>query len=182
MMIKINLLPWREDARKLKKIQFAASIVAVILMSLLVLIILHIFIAIRISHQDKRNDYLQSNINSETVTVLDRNNKNKAVISIQSDLRFLISLKEKNYMIVKVMDELVRIIPDSVTLTKLISNADKIILFGKAKSNLQITILMENIDKSSVFKESELTKISANSDASGEEQYFQLELKQEGMN
>ena len=55
---------------------------------------------------------------------------------------------------------------------------NSISITGRAKSNLQITLFMENLAKSNIFKQPELTNISGKENSSGEERIFQLKVDQ----
>ncbi len=178
-MITINLLPWREKARKAKKIRAILIAVGFILLALFIIFSLHVYLTILINHQQKRNDYLQSVITNETQQIATLEIKKKSVMAVESDIDFIVSLRRTSYQAIKLLDVLPRILPDSVTLTKLTKEGHDITLFGKSKSNIQITYLMEHIAKIPFFKQQTLIEISDSKHTGAEGRYFQLKIQKQ---
>lgn len=178
-MPQINLLPWREQAKKAKKIRVALYLAGFICLTLLFVLILHIYYDILIYNQESRNDFLQSEMTEEGAQLLALKKKKEKQTAIISELRFVISLREKSYSAVNLLDELVRVVPEGVSFNKIIRNGNNIVILGKAQSEVQITLFMKNITKSVVFKQPVLTQISSKENVSGNETYFQLKIEQQ---
>lgn len=178
-MTQINLLPWREQARQARKMEFVYVLAAFIGLTLIFVFIGHLYYGSLISHQQKNNAFLQEQLDQEQQILNALNKKKKQQTLIYSQLNFLISLQEKSYQVVRMLDELVRVIPDGVALLKVTREKNSVTMYGKANSNLQVTQFMENIEKSSVFKQPILTEIAAKDGVLREEKYFQLQVEQE---
>jgi type IV pilus assembly protein PilN len=178
-MNQINLLPWREYTKKRKQIQFGIIVAVVAALGLFCTIFFHIHYASTIRHQQDRNALLQTELDQQATQLMTLNKQKKELIKIEDQLHFLFTLRESGYGAVRLLNELAILNPDSVTLYKIIRVGDDITVFGKAKSNLQITMFMESIKKSKFFVQPDLTEINGKEGNAGEERNFQLKIKQQ---
>jgi type IV pilus assembly protein PilN len=62
-MARINLLPWREEARKERQRQFLYSLVGTLVLGAILVLIVGLFFDQRISAQEARNQQIQEEIN-----------------------------------------------------------------------------------------------------------------------
>lgn len=178
-MTQINLLPWREQERQLKRLRFLSILLSFIGFTLVLIFLLHVYYAVLISQSNKQVNLMQASLQQESKALMQLNAQNKEKIKIDTDVKFLIELHKQSYAAIRLLDELPRIIPEAVSLTRLERNNRDITLIGKAGSNLQVTLFMENIGKSKYFKQPILTEITGKENASGDERFFKLKLEQE---
>ncbi len=178
-MYQINLLPWREQARKKKQARFAAIVACVAGLGLFCTVFVHLHYTHVINHQMERNALLQTTLDDESKVLMELNKQHTELVSVDNQLHFIFSLKESGYNAVHLLNELTLLNPDGVTLYKLIRTGNEITIFGKARSNLQITLFLENIEKSKFFAKPELTQIEGKGGAEGDVRVFQLKLQQE---
>jgi type IV pilus assembly protein PilN len=176
---QINLLPWREQARKNEQTRFAVIAACVAGLGLFCTVFFHLHYSGIIKKQMQRNDILQASLDAEAATLMTLNKKRDELISIDSQLHFVYELRESSYIAVRLLNELTIVNPDAVTLYKVVRRGKSITVFGKARSNLQITLFLENIEKSKFFSKPELTEIQGKAGTEGEERNFQLQLVQE---
>ncbi|HUW26678.1 MAG TPA: PilN domain-containing protein [Gallionella sp.] len=162
-MIRINLLPHRAEKRRTRQIQFGAlSVISVVLGALLVGFV-HVAITTQISHQERRNGYLNQEIaildkqideikklREQTQSLLVRKD---AVEKLQSDRSDVVHL----------LDQMLRILPDGVYLKTLKQAGNKINLAGYAQSNARISTLMRAIEDSPWLDSPALVEIRASS-------------------
>jgi type IV pilus assembly protein PilN len=148
MMIRINLLPHREERRRTQQLQFIALSIASLLLGLLIWGLVHLAIATQISYQERRNAYLKDEttilekqiteiqkLREETKTLLERKD---AVEKLQSD----------RSRVVHLLDQMLRILPEGVYIKSLKQSGDGITLIGYAQSNARISTLMRAIEDS----------------------------------
>jgi type IV pilus assembly protein PilN len=58
-MARINLLPWREEARRERQRQFMYSLMGTLVLGAILILIVGLFFDQRISHQEARNQQIK---------------------------------------------------------------------------------------------------------------------------
>jgi type IV pilus assembly protein PilN len=178
-MIQINMLPWRERAREIKKKNFVASLSIAIGCTLFVIFLFHMYYDDLVRYQDKRNAFLQGQIAQKQVEIDELRKDKEQQAVIQTKLQFLMSLREKGYRAVRLLNELLKVVPDAVTLSKLERNGNAITIEGKAQSELVITAFLKSISEVSIFNQPVLTGISSRQGATeSSERVFQIKVEQ----
>lgn len=178
-MPQINLLPWREQVRQEKKIRFIIALSSFVAMAVLFVIMAHFYIDTLINAQAVRNNFLQTELDQERGQLTILNKKEKEQETIAKDLKFITSLRGDSYRIISVLDEITRILPDAIVFDKIIRKGKTFTLIGKARSNMQITLLMESMSKSDFFEQPVLTQITGKESDLGEQRYFELKVQVE---
>ena len=177
-MVKINLLPWREELRKKKQQDFVAGIGAGVLATCFIMIIVYMYIEGLKEYQSRRNTMLQNEI-----TVLDKKiqeikdieeKKNKLLTKIE----VIQKLQESRPEVVHLFDELAKTTPEGTYLTKFTQLGDTLTLEGKAESNARVSAFMRAIDSSHWLNTSVLGVIKGQGKNNGEMNDFTLTAKQ----
>jgi len=131
-MIRINLLPHREERRRARQAQFIGLSVASLLLGALVWGLVHVAISTQIGYQDRRNAYLEQEtslldkqiaeirkLKEQTKSLLERKD---AVEKLQSDRSSVVHL----------LDQMLRILPEGVYIKSIKQTGDTINLVGMA--------------------------------------------------
>lgn len=176
-MTQVNLLPWRERTKQEKKTRFIIVAIGVIILALITIIIAHIYYRHEINLQLSRNDYLTSELGKVQGKLNLLNAKKRELLAFNNELNFLLSLREKNYYAIRLLDTLAKITPDAVYLNKIEQKGRSVIIIGKANSDSQITLFIENLTKAKIFKQPELSHITAKESKSGNERIFQVKVE-----
>lgn len=179
-MIQINLLPWREQARRDKQIQFAILIASFIGLAFFAIIFIHICYGRAISHQQDRINFLQSEITQKQADLTALKGQKQEQHDLDAELHFIMNLQTKSFQAVRLLDELASAVPPSVLLDKINREGSTITISGTAQSDSQVTIFMKNIAKSPGLKQPVLTGISAQENSPTLGKHFQLRVEQEG--
>lgn len=160
-MAGINLLPWRAERRKQKQQEFFSITALSLLVTVGILAFVHLQIGGMIDNQNKRNEYLQSEM-----TLLDR--KIKEIEELEAKEKRLIAkmeviqqLQMSRPEIVHLFDELARTIPEGVLLTDLTQNDKLLTINGIAQSNSRISVYMRSLDASPWLQDPVLSEIVA---------------------
>lgn len=160
-MAGINLLPWRAERRKQKQQEFFSITALSLLVTVGILAFVHLQIGGMIDNQNKRNEYLQSEM-----TLLDR--KIKEIEELEAKKKRLIAkmeviqqLQMSRPEIVHLFDELARTIPEGVLLTDLTQNDKLLTINGIAQSNSRISVYMRSLDASPWLQDPVLSEIVA---------------------
>jgi type IV pilus assembly protein PilN len=155
-MPRINLLPWRDEERKERKLKFLVSLGVAALGALVVTGVGYMLMDSMVSAQEARNSRLD-----EEIAVLDR--QIEKINSLEADkARFIArmevieKLQRSRPEIVHIFDEIAKQMPDGVYLTGMTQNGTRLKFEGVAQSSTRVSTFMRNIDGSSYLKNPEL--------------------------
>jgi type IV pilus assembly protein PilN len=145
---RINLLPWRAQARQERQQEFVNVLVVGLVVALIVLGLVYFTINQMIDNQKSRNQYL-----SQQIVLLDK--KIKEIKNLQQQRKELVArmnviekLQADRNNSVQIFDELVHIIPDAIYLGQISKQGDLIMVTGVADSNATVSRFMHNIELS----------------------------------
>ena len=147
-MIRINLLPHREQKRKDRRQQFYTLIGVVALAGLLVAILVHTFISNAIENQQARNRFLENEIAGLEKEIAEIKRLRAQIESLLARKQVIESLQTHRGEIVHFFNEMASQIPEGVYLTKVEQTGQNVLLFGYAQSNARVSMLMRNLDGS----------------------------------
>jgi len=155
-MPRINLLPWRDLERKRKRQEFMFATVGAIVVALLVGLLLRFQYDAQISHQNERNQYLQSQIeilDHQIAEILDLEQQRKR---LSDRIEVIQKLQSSRPEAVHLFDQLVRLLPDGIYLTSVKQTDRRIQIKGVAESSTRVSAFMRNIDGSEWLKDPSL--------------------------
>ena len=177
-MVKINLLPWRDELRKEKQHEFFQGIGAGVLLTILVLVMVYMYVEGLKDYQVRRNTMLNNEI-----AVLDK--KIQEIKDIEDKKHKLLTkidliqqLQESRPEIVHLFDELSKITPEGIYLSKFTQTNGTLSFDGKAESNARVSAFMRGIDNSPWLNTSALNVIKGQGHNNGELYDFTLTAKQ----
>jgi type IV pilus assembly protein PilN len=173
-MASINLLPWREERRAERKKEFLAALALVALLAVLVVIVVDQVINGEINYQNQRNAYLQQNIAELDAKVAEIRDLQRKRTELLDRMRVIQELQGNRPVIVRIMDQLVRTVPDGVFYTSLKSSAGKITVEGVAESNNRVSSLMRRMEGSDWLEEPNLDAVRAAPDFGDQATTFNL--------
>lgn len=178
-MAGINLLPWREAARKKSQQQFVMSVVGAVALAVIVVGTGYTYMEGRISYQNTRNTYIQSEIKQldialKEIKTLDANRK-----ALLDRIAVIERLQSTRPGIVHLFDEMVNALPKGLYLTKLSQDNNKIKLEGKAESSARVSSYMNRLNASPWLSSSDLNTIKVDSKNNNNRlRYFSLNVTQ----
>lgn len=177
MTAKINLLPWREEFRQQKKLEFFKIGAVVLVAGIVATFVWGSIIQEMSDNQQKRNAFLQ-----EKIDVLDE--KVKEIVKLKERRQQLLdrlaviqSLQGNRSETVRVFDEMTVAIPEGVYLASMIRARDGISLTGYAESNNRVSAYMRNLDQSYKFTDPNLTKVEADDRLGEQGNTFDMRVK-----
>jgi type IV pilus assembly protein PilN len=147
-MAQINLLPWREARREELKRAFLSVMGLVAAAAVVVVLFLDRVVNAQIDEQRARNDYITQNIatlDKQVEEIRDLQRKRNQLIE---RMRVIQELQGNRPIIVRVLDQLVRTIPDGVFYTSLGAAGQQLSINGIAESNNRVSSLMRRLDGS----------------------------------
>lgn len=160
-MAKINLLPWRQEQRKEQQRQFFTIMGLMVVLVIVGLFAVHLQYARLISVQDSRNDYLRKHIKEVEKQIKEINDLAAKKERLLARMEIIQQLQRNRPEIVRLFDELVRVMPDGVYLTSLQQKNTSLTMTGIAQSNARVSALMRNIDQSEWLTKPQLDVIKS---------------------
>ena len=160
-MIRINLLPHREEKRKSRRQQFILFSALAALGGLLVWFIGHSIIAGYVDGQDQKNALLKQEIallDKEIVEIKGLREQAEALLSRKQVIE---SLQTNRSEPVHIFNELARQIPEGLYFKSLKQTGSRINITGYAQSNARVSNLMRNLDASPQLQNAELVEVKA---------------------
>jgi type IV pilus assembly protein PilN len=158
-MVRINLLPHREQKRQARQRQFVSLAVGLAILGIAVVGLGHVVIAARIDNQNSRNNLLKTEITKldEQIKEIDRlRDQTQALLARKQVVE---TLQANRTEAVHLLDQLVRQLPDGVYLKTVRQNGARVTLVGYAQSNARVSTLMRNIESSPWLGTPELIEI-----------------------
>jgi len=165
-MPRINLLPWRDEERKERKLKFLVALGGAAIGAFLTAFVGYLMMDSMVSAQDTRNAKL-----NEEIAELDK--QIEKINSLEADkARFIArmevieKLQRSRPEIVHIFDEIAKQLPDGVYLTGITQTGTRLKFEGVAQSSTRVSAFMRNIDNSSYLKNPELEVVETKKDNS----------------
>jgi type IV pilus assembly protein PilN len=164
-MPRINLLPWRDEERKERKVKFLVALGGAVVAAMLAAFVGYLLMDSMVSAQEVRNQKLK-----EEIAELDK--QIEKINSLEADkARFIArmevieKLQRSRPEIVHVFDEISKQLPDGVYLTGITQTGGRLKFEGVAQSSTRVSAFMRNIDGSSYLKNPELEVVETKKDS-----------------
>lgn len=160
-MIRINLLPHREEKRKARRQQFALFAALSALLGLVVWFVGHTVIAGYVDGQDAKNAFLKEEITTLDKEIVEIKGLREQAEALLSRKQVIESLQTHRTETVQIFNELTRQMPEGVYLKALKQSGLKINLTGYAQSNARVSNLMRNLEASPHLERADLVEVKA---------------------
>lgn len=175
-MIRINLLPHREEKRKARRQQFYAFAGAAIAVGGLIVVLVNSVIGGYVSAQAEKNAFLKTEI-----AVLDKSIDEIKRLREQTDAllqrkRVIESLQGNRSEAVALFNELAKNVPEGVYIRKVTQQGAKVNLVGYAQSNARVSSLMRNLESSPLLERPTLIEIKGSTVDKRRMNEFNLDL------
>jgi type IV pilus assembly protein PilN len=160
-MIRINLLPHREQAKKAKREQFFVLSGLVSVLAALIVFAVYTFIDGQVAAQTGNNDFLKKEI-----AVLDKQldqikRLKEQTQALLSRKQVIENLQRDRGETVYLLSEMVKQVPEGIYLKTLKQDGLNVSLTGYAQSNARVSALMRNIDASPWLENPQLIEVKA---------------------
>jgi type IV pilus assembly protein PilN len=164
-MPRINLLPHREQVRKVRRREFMVGAGGAVVLAIIVAGVGKVVYQSWIDAQLEKNNLLKKEIvllDSEIADIQDLEARKQRLVARMDIIE---KLQRKRPEIVHQFDELVRTVPDGVYLTGIKQNGKKLEIHGVAQSSTRVSTFMRNIDGSTWMDNPELQVVEAAKDS-----------------
>lgn len=160
-MIRINLLPHREEAKKERRQQFFVMTALVAVLGLLIIFAGYTVIGGYIGNQDSANDFLKKEI-----AVLDKQLDQIKRLKEQTQAllarkQIIENLQRDRGETVYLLSEMVKQVPEGIYLKSLKQEGLRVNMTGYAQSNARVSALMRNLEASPWLESPGLVEVKA---------------------
>lgn len=169
-MPRINLLPWRDEERKERKLKFLVALGGAAVAAILTAFVGYLMMDSMVSAQKARNAKLTEQIKVLDLQIEKINSLEAEKSRFISRMEVIEKLQRSRPEIVHVFDEIAKQLPDGVYLTGITQSNGRLKFEGVAQSSTRVSAFMRNIDSSTWLKDPDLevveTKRNSSSGAS----------------
>ena len=150
-MIKINLLPHREEKRKQKRNAFYAMLGMSLLVGTMAVILVGAVIDHRISNQQERNAFISAENAKLDQQIREVASLKKDIQALKARQKAVEDLQGDRNQPVHLMDELAKHVPEGVYIKTVKQRGQNVSLSGVAQSNERVSELLRNLGNNSVW-------------------------------
>ena len=151
-MAKINLLPWRDELREQRKKQFIAFCVGVVVLGIAAVFSGWMYFGHQLNDQEQANQLIVStnqNLDTQLKALDGLQEKRNAIIE---RMKLIQGLQGQRPVTVRLVDELVRVTPPTMYITKFTRTGDKFTIEGMAESPNTVAELLRNLEASPWYR------------------------------
>ena len=160
-MIRINLLPHREEKRKARRQQFFVLTALVAVLAGLIVFLGYSVISGYITTQDERNDFLKKEIAVLDKQLEEIKRLKEQTAALLSRKQIIESLQSDRAEAVQLLNEMAKQMPEGVYLKSLKQEDRRITMTGYTQSNARVSTLMRNLEASPWIEAPKLVEIKA---------------------
>lgn len=181
-MTGINLLPWREQLRAERQRQFIINFVAVLMLAVGAVFLLERYLHGAITQQNTRNGFLTQQLSTLDQRVIEVAELQARRQQLTERMTVIYQLQDKRAVAARILDQLVRTLPQGVYFTDLKLVDQLLSIEGIAESNKSISSLMRKQQESEWLIKPSLVEVKTiGSDKSEQLNRFKLTVQQRVM-
>ncbi|HXP27005.1 MAG TPA: PilN domain-containing protein [Steroidobacteraceae bacterium] len=165
-MPRINLLPWREQERKVRRREFGVAMGGAAFAAVIFVLGGKLLYSSWIDSQNAKNNLLKKEIvklDAQIADIQDLENRKQRLVA---RMEIIEKLQRKRPEIVHLFDELVKTVPEGIYLTQIKETGKKLEMKGVAQSSTRVSTFMRNIDSSSWMDNPQLQVVETTKDSS----------------
>ena len=160
-MIRINLLPHREQKRQARQRQFVSLAIGLAILGAAVVLLVHVAFGWQIESQESRNGPLKTEIAKLDSQIKEIDKLRDQTQALLARKQIVETLQSNRTEAVHLLDQMVRQLPDGIYLKSLRQAGAKVTLVGYAQSSARVSTLMRNIEASPWLQSPELVEIKS---------------------
>ena len=164
-MPRINLLPWRDQQRRERRVGFYVALGASVGVAAIVAFASFLLFGQLIDAQEARNARLRAEIRVLDRQIEEINDLQQQKENFISRMQIIEKLQRSRPEVVHLFDELVKVMPDGTYLTSVKQSGNSLKLQGVAQSSTRVSTLMRNISDSQWLRDPALEVIESKKDA-----------------
>jgi type IV pilus assembly protein PilN len=147
-MPRINLLPWREQERKIRRREFMVAACGAIVAAAVFVGGGKLVYSSWTDSQTEKNNLLKKEIVKLDAQIADIQDLETRKQRLVARMEIIEKLQRKRPEIVHLFDDIVKTVPDGIYLTQIKQTGNKLEIHGVAQSSTRVSTFMRNIDSS----------------------------------
>jgi type IV pilus assembly protein PilN len=152
-MIKINLLPHREEKRKQRKKEFVAMMFLSAIVGALIVIAVGAYFSSQLSDQEQRNTFIKNENARLDIEIKEVASLKQEIEALKARQQAVEDLQSDRNQPIYLMDELAQQVPEGVYLKSFKQDGQRVLLNGYAQSNERVSELLRNLGNHSPWLE-----------------------------
>jgi type IV pilus assembly protein PilN len=160
-MIRVNLLPHREEKRKRRQQQFAVIAGLAAVLGLVVAGAVWLFLDQQEQQQRANVAYMKGEIDKLDKQIEEIRKIREETASLLAKKQVVEGLQSNRSEPVQLLDQLLRQLPEGIYLKQIKQTGVKVNVMGYAQSNARVSTLMRNLGASPYLENPELVEIKA---------------------
>lgn len=160
-MIRVNLLPHREEKRKARREQFYAVAGLIAVLAVLIWFLGYGIINGYLGVQENKNIFLKTQIADLDKDIDEIKRLKEQTDSLLSRKRVIEALQANRAETVHLFNEMARQVPEGVYIKSIKQAKDQISIAGYAQANSRVSTLMRNLEASPLLERPDLVEIKA---------------------
>jgi len=160
-MIRVNLLPHREEKRKRREQQFAVLGGLTALLAIAVAGAVWLYLDAQVTQQRQNVAYMKGEIAKLDKQIEEIRKIREETAALLAKKRVVEGLQANRSEPVQLLDQLLRQLPEGVYLKAIKQTGTKVNIVGYAQSNARVSTLMRNLGASPYLENPELVEIKA---------------------
>jgi type IV pilus assembly protein PilN len=151
-MAKINLLPWRDELREKRKKEFIAICIGAFFLGVIAAAAVWFYYDQKLQDQEQANQLIVSTNQNLDVQLKSLEGLQEQRNAIIERMKLIQGLQSQRPIAVHLIDELVRVVPSNVYITKFTRAGDKFTFEGKAESPNAVAEFLRNLEASPWYR------------------------------
>jgi len=177
--MNINLLPWREERRRLRDRKMVANGVLIWILCAVMVFAGFTFYKNKQKNQSKRNNYLTQEIKKLDKKIAEIKTLREQKENLLVRMQVIQDLQSERRRVVHLFDDIVRKLPEGVYYSSLSKKNRNFNMNGIAQSNARVSDLMNRLDSSEWFDNPNLNVIDVTPSQGVRISQFKLRVSEE---
>jgi type IV pilus assembly protein PilN len=160
-MIRVNLLPHREEKRKRRQQQFGMLAMLSAFVGIAAAAVVWFYLDREVEQQQRNVSYMKAEISKLDKQIEEIRKIREETASLLAKKQVVEGLQSNRSEPVQLLDQLLRQLPEGVYLKQVKQTGTKVNVVGYAQSNARVSTLMRNLGASPYLENPELVEIKA---------------------
>lgn len=180
-MAHINLLPWREEALQAQKQAFYTILTLIAILAVGFVFAVSLFYQAQVDGQISKNQYLKNEIQLLDIRIAEINTLKDKKIALQKRISVVEQLQRSRNVGTQVLDEIAKVIPNGIYITKLVKKGNSISIEGKSESNNHLANMIRAVGLSELFTDATPESITTDEKARKLLSDFKMSIRIKGL-